>query len=255
MNRKKRNCCISVFLITISLLSFTQNTFASSPYYHMNNIRNDLIWNCRLCDTNKMNALFGENWSSVGLFENLSQGKKMKWNIHSTGSQKNSSSEPWVIFVNVDIWMWNNEEAWGTYDYNRDFRFFNNASHYPSNYNLSNHVPFVPFMFPVPTGQYVGTLKLSNMYDIDNRVLPTLNIEIDEFFLQPEHRSERITIIALYDGDGILNSFKLYTKGYVVIIDIVLESVPLYVLPATLGLVGAFFIAIIVYVRKQRKKR
>jgi hypothetical protein len=202
-----------------------------------------------------MNAFFGENWSSVGLFENLSQGKKMKWNLGSTGSQKNFSSEPWVVFVNADIWMWNEEEAWGSYDYNREFRFFDNASIYPSNFNFSNHVPFVPFLLPVPTGQYVGTLNLSNMYDIDNRVLPTFNVEINEFFLQPEYRSERITIIAMYDGDGILTSFKLYTKGNVVVVDIELESIPLYVIPVTFGLVGAFFITIIIYIRKQRKNK
>jgi hypothetical protein len=93
------------------------------------------------------------------------------------------------------------------------------------------------------------------MYDIDNRVLPTFNIEINEFFLQPEYRSERITIIAMYDGDGILTSFKLYMIGNVVVVDIELESIPLYVIPATFGLVGAFFIAVFMYVRKQRKKK
>ena len=92
------------------------------------------------------------------------------------------------------------------------------------------------------------------MYDVDNRVLPTLNVEINEFFLQPEYRSERITIIAIYNVDGILSSLKLYTEGNVVVIDIELETIPIYVLPATLGLVGAFFIALILYYKKKKKR-
>jgi hypothetical protein len=83
------------------------------------------------------------------------------------------------------------------------------------------------------------------MYDVDTRVLPTLNVEIN--------LSERILIIAIYNSEGILSSLKLYTNGNVVVLDIEFDSLPIYVLPATLGLIGAFFIAIILYVKKQRK--
>ncbi|MFX0076686.1 MAG: hypothetical protein ACFE96_14680 [Candidatus Hermodarchaeota archaeon] len=255
MRSGRRNHYIGVILVSIILLNFTPSVFANNDnYYHFTPVMTELIWSCRVCDMNKMNALFGENWNSAGLFENLSQGKRMKWYLY-VGGARTIIYGSWEVFIDVDIWMWNNGENWGSYDYALELSFFDNVSQYPSNYNFSNVIPFVPFMFPAPTGEYISSIKLSDMYDVDNRVLPTLNVEIDEFFLKPDYRSERITIIALYNGDGILSSLKLYTIGNVVILDIELETIPIYVLPTTLGLLGAFFIAIILYLRKRRIKK
>jgi len=248
MNIRNRILCVGFFLTTILVIGFTSNAFALNYNVGLKTDE-ELIWNCHVCDTNKMNNIFGENWSSSGLFENLSQGKRMKWQINTI--EENLTS----ISANINIWMWNNEENRGLYDYNTDFPFLKDPSHYISNYNLSLVIPFLPFWFPVPVDEYLGTLKLSSLYDVDNRVLPTLNIQVNKDFLQPNNPSERILIIAIYNTDGILSSFKLYTSGNVVVVDIELEPLPIYVLPATLGLIGAFFIAIILYVKKQRKNQ
>jgi hypothetical protein len=194
-----------------------------------------------------MNNVFGENWSNRGLFENLSQGKRMKWQIVTADANVTS------LFANLNIWMWKNEDTWGLYNYNTEISYLKDPTQYPTNYNLSIDMPFIPFWFPVPVGEYIGSLKLSNIYDIDNRVLPTINIVINKDFLQYNSPSERIVIIAIYNTDGILSSLKLYASGNVVLIDIEFESLPIYAIPATLGLIGAFFIAIIIYIRNQRK--
>lgn len=245
---RKRNLFSIIFLITISLVGFASDTIALNYAFGFTS-NDEFVWKCNVCDINKMNNIFGENWSSSSLFENLSQGKKMKW--HITAAEENSTS----LIANVSIWMWKNEEDWGTYDYQIEFPYLKNPIQYASNYNLSLIIPFIPFLFPIPVSEYLGTLKLSNIYDVDNRVLPTLNVQMNEDFLQPDIPSERIFIIAIYTADGILSSFKLYTSGNVVVIDIGFESLPLYVLPSTLGLIGAFFVAIILYIRKQRKNR
>ena len=257
MSIRDRNLYAIIFFISISLLSFASDAMSSEDYYYEFgfDLEDELIWNCRVCDKNKMNGLFGENWSSVGLFENLSQGTKMKWQINGNGWRQNSTINSTELYANVDIWMWNNEESWGSYDYNINFTHLDDTSQYPSEYTLLNVIPFVPFWFPVPISEYIGSLQLSDMYDIDNRVLPTLNVEIRKDFLQPNQPSERILIIAFYNTDGILSSFKLYTSGNVVVIDIEFESLPIYVLPVTLGLIGAFFIAIILYVKKQKNNK
>jgi len=234
--------------MTISLVSFASDTIALNYAFGFNS-NEELVWKCNVCDINKMNNIFGENWSSTSLFENLSQGKKMKW--HITTAEENSTS----LIANISIWMWKNEENWGTYDYQIEFPYLKNPSQYASNYNLSLVIPFIPFWFPVPVGEYLGTLKLSNIYDVDNRVLPTLNVQMNKDFLQPNIPSERIFIIAIYSADGILSSYKLYTSGNAVVMDIGFESLPIYVLPSTLGLIGAFFVAIILYIKKQRKDR
>lgn len=253
MNIKKRNLYISIFLITISSISFTTDVIALNYEFGFE-INDELIWKCHQCDFNKMNNLFGDNWRNSGLFEELSQGKEMKWVINEKGWRINTSTYLKTLYANVSIWMWNYEENWGSYDYNKEFSYLNYPSQYPSEYNLSNVIPFIPFWFPVPVGEYIGSLKLSSIYDIDNRVLPTINVKITKGFLEPDYPSERIVIVAVYNAEGLLSSFKLYTSGNVVVIDIEFESLPIYAIPATLGLIGAFFIAIILYIRKQRKR-
>ena len=61
------------------------------------------------------------------------------------------------------------------------------------------------------------------MYDVDTRVLPTLNVDIN--------LSERISIISLYNSEGILSSLKFYTNGNVVMLDIEFEFFPSEFLP------------------------
>jgi len=248
MNIERKILFTGIFFIIISSLSFTSDLIALNYTFGFK-ADEELIWKCYICDTNKMNTIFGENWSNTALFENLSQGKRMKWQINT--AEENLTS----LVANVNIWMWKNEENWGLQDYYINFSYLKDPDQYPSDLNLSYGIPFIPFWFPIPVGEYISSLKLSNIYDIDNRVLPTLNVEINKGFLQPNSPSERILIIAIYNADGILSSFKLYTSGNVVVIDIQFEYIPIYVLPATLGLMGAFFIAIILYIQKQRKDR
>jgi len=246
MKMRNRNLYASVTLILIFVIGFTSDAVAQN--YSFSFITNeDLVWKCEICDINKMNNLFGDNWSNSGLFENLSQGKRMKWQVNTT--KVNSTS----LSATFNIWVWKNEDNWGSYDYITEFSHLKDPSQYASNFNLTNALPFVPFWLPVPVSIYMGELKLNSIYDVDNRVLPTINVQFSKGILEPSFPSEKVFIIAIYNYNGILSSFKLYTSGNVVVIDIEFESIPIYVLPATLGLIGAFFIAIIIYVKKQRK--
>ena len=247
MKIRNRNLYACIFLITISIIGFTSDVVALNYTFGFRTNR-DLVWKCHVCDISKMNNIFGENWSSTGLFENLGQGKIMRWHVNTT--KVNTTS----ISATFNIWVWKNEDNWGSYDYITEFSYLKDPSQYASNSNLSIAIPFVPFWLPVPVGNYLGELKLNSIYDVDNRVLPTVNVQISRGFLEPSFPSEKVFIIAIYNTDGILSSFKLYTSGNVVVIDISFESIPIYVVPSTIGLIGAFFIAIIIYVKKKRKK-
>ena len=247
MKIRNRKLYTGVTLILILVIGFTSDVVALN--YSFSFITNeDLVWKCDICDINKMNNLFGENWSNTGLFENLGQGKRMRWQVNTT--KVNSTS----LSATFNIWVWKNEDNWGSYDYITEFSYLKNYSQYASNSNLSIAIPFVPFWLPVPVGNFLGELKLNSIYDVDNRVLPTINVQVSKGFLEPSFPSENVFIIAIYNNDGILSSFKLYTTGNVVVIDIRFESIPIYVVPSTIGLIGAFFIAIILYVKKKRKK-
>jgi len=81
MKIKNRNLYASITLILIFVVGFTSDVVALN-YSFSFTTNEDLVWKCDICDTNKMNTLFGENWSNSGLFENLGQGKRMKWQVN-----------------------------------------------------------------------------------------------------------------------------------------------------------------------------
>jgi hypothetical protein len=133
--------------------------------------------------------------------------------------------------------------------------YFCDPTDYSPELNFSNYASLVPFWFPIPVGEYMGGLglRLNEWYDVDNRVLPTLNVEIEPSAFSPGFPSKSIRIIAIYNDQGILNSYKLYIKGNVVIIDIGLDYLPVYVLPTVIGLLCAFSLSIIIYGIRKRK--
>ena len=238
MKIRRTNYFASIALFLIFMGSFTSNVIALD-YSIGFRTGDQLIWKCNICNINKMNELFGEGWRDAGLFENLSQGKRMRWDVNTI--EQNSTS----ILASVNIWMWKNEESWGTLDNITESSYLKNPSQYPANFNFSTYLPFVPFWLPVPIGDYLGEMKLSNLYDVDNRVLPTLNVQLNI-------PTENVYIIAVYNLNGILSSFKLYITGNVVVIDISLDNIPLYVLPSTIGLISAFLIVIYLFVKRKR---
>jgi len=111
----------------------------------------------------------------------------------------------------------------------------------------------VPFLFPIPIGEYMGGLSLNEWYDVDNRVLPTMNVVIRKDELSPGFPSRDINIIAIYNDQGILSSYKLYIEGNIVIIDITFDFLPIYVIPALIGLVCILSLSTILYFVKKRK--
>lgn len=235
----------SIALILIFMGSFTSNVNALDYSFGFRT-GDQLIWKCNICNINEMNVLFGESWRDAGLFENLSQGKRMRWDVNTI--EENSTT----ILASFNIWMWKYDESWGTLDNITEASYLKNPNLYPPNFNFSTYLPFVPFWLPVPIGDYLGEMKLGNLYDVDNRVLPTLNVQVEKDYIQPNIPTENVYIIAVYNLKGILSSFKLYKTGNVVVIDISLDEIPLYVLPATISLISAFLIVIYLYVKRKR---
>jgi hypothetical protein len=205
----------------------------------------EIIWKCNVCNQNKMEAIFGSEWNDSGIFDNLSVGKRMKWKINNFQINQSYSK------INFSIWVWTSESIWGTKDNDSEIvYFFDNIES-----NFSRYTSLVPFWFPIPIGEYLGSLELNEWYDVDNRVLPTINVDIDEDAISLGIPQSRIKIIAIYNEQGILCSYKLYTIGNVVIIDISLDFLPIYVIPTLIGLLGIFFVSLIIYLYNIRRKR
>ncbi len=204
----------------------------------------ELIWKCNVCNQMEMDIIFGSDWKDSGVFKNLSIGKRMKWKINSVEVNQSLSR------INFSIWDWTSEKIWGIKDNDSEITHFFNSKES----NFTEYTSLVPFWFPVPVGEYMGNLELNEWYDVDNRVLPTLNVEIEKDAISLGFPLKKIKIIAIYNDQGILNSYKLYTTGYVVIIDISLNFLPIYVIPTLIGLISIISVSIIIYIFKKRRK-
>jgi len=245
MKINKRDIYTSIMLLFLFTLSFSSNVIANE-YQNGIKTNDELIWNCNLCDDNKMDALFGEFWNEAGILKDLSSNSRMKWSVNMV--EENSTT----LSALISIWMWMSEDNWGTQDNSSKFSYLKNPSLYPSGFNFTDMLPFIPFLLPVPVGEYLGEISLGDIYDVDNRVLPTLNVRLNKDSIHPNEPTENVYIIAVYDNNGILSSFKLYTSGNVVVVDISLESFSILVIFSTVGLLLAFVCSIVLYIKKKR---
>ena len=194
-----------------------------------------------------MSILFGNNWDNSGLFEDLNKGKKMKWEI------KNTEVNDTNIVLEVDLWLWNSGNNWGIKDSSLEIMYLSNPKTYIEDLDFSNNAFLVPFLFPVPVSEYLGNLKLNEWYDVDNRVLTTLNVEITKDLIVPNYPTKDINIIAIYNERGILTSYKLYVKGNVVIVDISFSKLPFFVIPTLVSLTVVLSIGVIIYILKKKQ--
>ena len=206
------------------------------------------IWKCNLCKESKMNEIFGAGWDDDNTFKNLSKGKKMKWEIIS--KEVNETH----IKVEFDIWFWANNKIWGVNDSKSRIIYFSDPDDYSEKLNFSSYKSLLPFWFPVPVGEYMGKLNLNDWYEVDNRVLPTLNVQIGKNEITSGTPNEDIKIIAIYGDNGIINSYKLYIKDFRVIIDISLDYLPWYVIPSVTILLIVFSLGIIFYIIRKIKR-
>lgn len=211
------------------------------------NENDELIWKCKVCNKAEMNLIFGSGWDNSGIFQYLGKGTSMKWEINTVEVNET------VNKIEFSIWLWTQNKNWSVKDDDSQITYLNNQKEYNENLNFSRYNSFVPFWFPIPVGEYMGGLDLNAWYDVDNRVLPTLNVDISKDAIGPGYPNKGIKIIAIYNDEGILNSYKLYIKGNVVIVDIILDFLPIYVIPTLIVLFTILSLGVIVYIIRKYK--
>jgi len=243
---KPNSILISFLFIILLIIGIIPNGTAISYGIGVNRDE-ELIWKCNVCNNGEMSILFGNNWDNSGLFEDLNKGTKMKWEI------KNTEVNDTNIVLEVDLWLWNSGNNWGNKDSTFQIMYLSNPKTYSEEFNFSNYAFLVPFLFPVPVSEYLGNIKLNKWYDVDNRVLTTLNVEITKDLIVPNYPTKDINIIAIYNERGILTSYKLYVKGNVVIVDISFNKLPFFVIPTLVSLTVCLSIGVIIYILKKKQ--
>jgi hypothetical protein len=206
-----------------------------------------LIWECRVCNEAEMIAMFGSGWDDSGMFQNLSKGTRMKWDVNAIQINEKKMK------INFSIWFWTENTNWGLKDNDYQVSYHNDPGDYTQSLNFTKSLPFAPFWFPIPVRDYMGGLSLNKSYDVDSRVLPTLNIEIGKDDISLGFPNKEVKIIAIYNEQGILDSYKLYGKDNTVIIDVKFDFLPIYVIPMLSIFLLSIPIAIGIYIYKKRK--
>lgn len=244
---KYRQYLISFLIFSLLFSGIVLNVNAINYKIGVNE-NDEFIWKCKVCNTPEMSVIFGLGWNNnSGIFQNLNKGTRMKWEINTVEVNETANK------IEFSIWFWTQNESWGVNDVDSQMIYLKNPKAYTAELNISTDNSFVPFLFPIPVGEYMGNLNLSVWYDVDSRVLPTLNVEISKDGIRTGYPSKEIEIIAIYNDKGILSSYKLYTKGHVVIVDIALDFLPFYVIPTLIILFTVLSLGIIVYIIKKYK--
>ena len=246
---KYKQTLFVVFILSLMLCNITIKPVLSYDFGHQSS--NELIWRCNTCNTEKLSAIFGMNWSSSGLFEHIGQGKKMKWEIISLEKEEGR------LNLTVDIWKWQDEDIWANSTSQKSYWYYSNPSEYPNNYNFSNNFPFIKLWLPLPMSEYTSNIKLNKIYDIDDRVLFTIYIQVEKNYISINNPSQAVNVIAIFNENGFLNIFKIYLDGNIVLLDISLEYVPIYTIPTLIFIFGFLIGVILLYYfyLKPREKR
>ena len=170
---KTKNVFLNFIFLLLLICSIISNGAAIEYSLGMHK-EQELIWKCNISNQIEMDNVFGDNWDESGIFQNLSKGTKMKWKINAIELNETH------IKLNFSTWAWTSRTIWGAKDKDSQIIYFSNPNDYYRELNFSNYLSLVPFWFPIPVGDYMGGLNLNDWYDVDNRVLPTLNVKIEE---------------------------------------------------------------------------
>ena len=222
---KLKNIFISyIVLLTIFLGSIPQVN--ASNYEIGVKDGEEFTWKCNVCNKEELEDILGKDWDEEGLFEDLETGARMRWiirdtdddeEVYSSESKENESA----FIIEYAKWIWTFNEKWGDEDRVEELSHFKDPE---DNSEDLIFFQFAPIWLPIPLGEYLKKMDLYEGYTIDARVLPSITCEIEKEDIDDEFPEENIKVVAMYNDEGILTSYKLYIKDHQVLIDISLET-------------------------------
>ncbi len=239
---------ISYFLLLIILIGLIP--FAKASDYKIGVEKGDVfIWNCNVCDNNKIDEILGEEWDDEGFFEDIEQGTHMKWRIRETDDdEKIYSSETkdneTVYTLEFSKWIWKTTDEWGDEDKEEYSNLFKDPDDFSDDFIFPE---LAPIWLPQPMGEYLKNIDLYEGYTVDARVIDAITCEINRADIDDKYPKENIKVVAMYNDQGILKSYKLYIGDHKVILDISLESF-ITINFLLLSIITAFFYVGIIYV-------
>ncbi len=211
----------------------------------------EIIWVCNKCDKIELETIFEKNWSSIGWFQNIEEGKKLKLNIVEISTFEQYTSNR---LVTRDLRVIFNGNLDNSYFFHTSYIF----SLFP-NPNLTFDYAqdiihtMIIFFFPTPIGEFINRLPPYPNRDVDTRVLPTINQKFPPNSLISNLPQTHIESISIYNDNGILSSFKMYTPGFNVFLELTLYYPPPSISPLTFLLLSVIIATIGFYIYSEKK--
>lgn len=252
---------LKIFLISYLLLIITSMVFIPNAHAIKYEVGlkegEEYIWNCNVCDKNKMQEVFGDDWDEedAEFFEDLRQNSRMRWIIDEIDNNEEvyleqTEDNETVFSIEYKKWSWTNKERWGSKDDVKKTYQLKDPKDYPDDFDFPQ---FVPIWIPLPFGDYLKNMDLDYEYTIDSRVLPSISCKIDKNELDDDYPKQDIKIVALYTDQGLLKSYKLYIKDNQVIVDISLETLITHNFMIISIITAIIYVAIVLFIYRMLK--
>ena len=205
--------------------------------------KGDLGWRCNVCNDELLNSTLGNDWRNSELLRNVHQ------DTYLSGHILNREEDDTYLTLTISLADWH---LGASIVENKSYWYYIDPNQYPDNYNFSETFPFINWWLPLPMSDYVSKLNLNQIYDVDDRVLFTINVNIHQNYISNGFPSKIVNIIAIYDGNGFLSLLKVTLPGNIALLDIRSTVIPSYTIPIIISLFIALIGFLLLYFKRMR---
>ncbi|MFX0187674.1 MAG: hypothetical protein ACFE8A_08060 [Candidatus Hodarchaeota archaeon] len=218
---------------------------------------NEYIYVCKTFDEIKMKEAWGKHYDDNKLFEDIEEGKKMKWEITEVNDEANMESTKTQAIedaysVKYDIWMWTDKDKFGDADYeDEEFTWFANPEDHETDKAIEDsYVPWVP----TNVEDYLAHLELYKWWatDEDKLLYEKFGQELICWY-NPEIHRDDVIIEMTFNEEGILSSYKVMNEDEEVVLEFALEDVMAIVIPIIVVVVIVIAALTIIYIVMRKK--
>ena len=258
---KTKLILISFLLFATIIIGFTTNTIANDDDdedYEIGLEEGDeYVWICNTFDEQKMKESWGNHYDDVKIFEEIEEGKKMKWEITDVNEEDRMNSTKTRVIedaysVKYDIWLWTDEAKFGDADYeDESFSWFADPwNHITDTHIEDNYVPWVP----TNVEEYLDHLELYKWWNIDENKLIYERFGSATFYWYNGEVHRKDVIIEMeFNEDGILSSYTVMNEDEEVVLEFALEDPMAYVIPIIIVVILIIAALTIIYVVMRKK--
>jgi hypothetical protein len=258
---KTKLILISFLLFATIIIGFTTNTIANDDddedYEVGLDEGDEYVWICNTFDEQKMKESWGNHYDDVKIFEDIEEGKKMKWEITDVNDEDRMNSTRTraiedAYSVKYDIWLWTDEAKFGDADHeDESFSWFADPEDIETEKAIEEaYVPWVP----INVEDYLDLMELYKWWNVDEDKLiyERFGSETRNWYNGEIHRKD-VIVEMQFNEDGILSTYTVMTEDEEVVLEFSLEDPMVYIIPIIIAVILIIAALTIIYVVMRKK--